>query len=324
MNAAKLPNELNKFSKEDYSDTNQYILLEPYESQKYSIKINTTETGILIEANQVQNSNIVYSIELKTGIYKMTENETPGTSSNPGDLVFLSSENSYYASINNGLNDGNDKWIKLVPKSVRPNSDKLITERTLYYYKGNENIDTVGNITEGTWNGDTISVSRGGTGQTFFSRYHILYGNGTDAIQSGPLNWEDWETATNIGPKAVFKIGDSSTINPNLEYTSPAIPTATETQSGIVTAVTQHFGGNKFFTGGQLGIKTKNSNLNKIIFGTQPTPDVSGINYYTSDTNEWASINVTIPSETTDSNREYFIPQFSFKQYGFSTTYDES
>ena len=25
MNAAKLPNELNKFSKEDYSDTNQYI-----------------------------------------------------------------------------------------------------------------------------------------------------------------------------------------------------------------------------------------------------------------------------------------------------------
>jgi hypothetical protein len=64
MNAAKLPNELNKFSKEDYSDTNQYILLEPYESQKYSIKINTTETGILIEANQVKNSNIVYSIEL--------------------------------------------------------------------------------------------------------------------------------------------------------------------------------------------------------------------------------------------------------------------
>jgi len=64
MNAAKLPNEFNKFSEEDYSDTNQYILLEPYESQKYSIKINKTETGILIEANQVQNSNIVYSIEL--------------------------------------------------------------------------------------------------------------------------------------------------------------------------------------------------------------------------------------------------------------------
>ena len=65
MKAAKLPNEFNnKSSEEDYSDTNQYILLEPYESQKYSIKINKTETGILFEANQVKNSNIIYSIEL--------------------------------------------------------------------------------------------------------------------------------------------------------------------------------------------------------------------------------------------------------------------
>ena len=65
MKAAKLPNEFNnKSSEKDYSDTNQYILLEPYESQKYSIKINKTETGILFEANQVKNSNIIYSIEL--------------------------------------------------------------------------------------------------------------------------------------------------------------------------------------------------------------------------------------------------------------------
>ena len=65
MKAAKLPNEFNnKSSEEDYSDTNQYILKEPYESQKYSIKITKTETGILFEANQVKNSNIIYSIEL--------------------------------------------------------------------------------------------------------------------------------------------------------------------------------------------------------------------------------------------------------------------
>ena len=65
MKAARLPNEFNNtFSEEDYSNTNQYILLEPYENQKYSIKINKTEKGILIEANKVQNSNIFYSIEL--------------------------------------------------------------------------------------------------------------------------------------------------------------------------------------------------------------------------------------------------------------------
>ena len=35
MNAAKLPNKLNKLSEEDYNDTNKYILFEPYENKKY-------------------------------------------------------------------------------------------------------------------------------------------------------------------------------------------------------------------------------------------------------------------------------------------------
>ena len=61
MSTAKLPNEL---SEDDYSHTNKYILSEPYENKKHSIKINKTETGILIEAYQIQNSNILYKIEL--------------------------------------------------------------------------------------------------------------------------------------------------------------------------------------------------------------------------------------------------------------------
>ena len=64
MNAAKLPNELNKLSEEDYNDTNKYILFEPYENKKYSIKINIIETHICIIANQIQNPNIFYTIEL--------------------------------------------------------------------------------------------------------------------------------------------------------------------------------------------------------------------------------------------------------------------
>ena len=64
MNAAKLPNEAYKITEDDYSDTNQYLLLEPYENQKYSIKINKIETGILIQATQVHNSNRLYKIEL--------------------------------------------------------------------------------------------------------------------------------------------------------------------------------------------------------------------------------------------------------------------
>ena len=63
MNAAKLPNEIDK-SKDDNSGTNKYTLLEENENEKFDIKINKTETGILIEANSIQNPNVFYKIEL--------------------------------------------------------------------------------------------------------------------------------------------------------------------------------------------------------------------------------------------------------------------
>ena len=63
MNAAKLPNEIDK-SKDDNSGTNKYTLLEENENEKFDIKINKTETGILIEANSIQNPNMFYKIEL--------------------------------------------------------------------------------------------------------------------------------------------------------------------------------------------------------------------------------------------------------------------
>ena len=58
MNPAKLPNNI---SEDDYSDTSKYILLEQIENKKYSLRINKTETGILIEANQVENPNMICS-----------------------------------------------------------------------------------------------------------------------------------------------------------------------------------------------------------------------------------------------------------------------
>ena len=63
MNAAKLPNEIDK-SKDNNSGTNKYTLLEENENEKFDIKINKTETGILIEANSIQNPNMFYKIEL--------------------------------------------------------------------------------------------------------------------------------------------------------------------------------------------------------------------------------------------------------------------
>ena len=45
-------------------------------------------------------------------------------------------------------------------------------------YSGQSSIDTVGTITTGTWNGSTIPVSHGGTGNTFFSSGSYLVGGG--------------------------------------------------------------------------------------------------------------------------------------------------
>jgi hypothetical protein len=42
--------------------------------------------------------------------------------------------------------------------------------------------DYPGSITSATWNGSTVAVNRGGTGQTTFTAGQIVYGNGTSAL----------------------------------------------------------------------------------------------------------------------------------------------
>lgn len=51
-------------------------------------------------------------------------------------------------------------------------------------YAGQISIDTVGTITTGTWEGSTIDVAHGGTGQTSFTESEYLIGNGTLGITS--------------------------------------------------------------------------------------------------------------------------------------------
>lgn len=51
-------------------------------------------------------------------------------------------------------------------------------------YAGQTSIDTVGTITTGTWEADTITVAHGGTGATTLADGEYLVGNGTGAIQS--------------------------------------------------------------------------------------------------------------------------------------------
>jgi hypothetical protein len=49
-------------------------------------------------------------------------------------------------------------------------------------YIGQASITTLGTITTGTWNADTITVPYGGTGSTSLTQHRVLLGNGTSAI----------------------------------------------------------------------------------------------------------------------------------------------
>ena len=64
MNTANLPNELDILFENEKINTVKYILLEKNENKKYSVEINKTEDSILIEANQIQNPEIIYKISL--------------------------------------------------------------------------------------------------------------------------------------------------------------------------------------------------------------------------------------------------------------------
>jgi hypothetical protein len=44
--------------------------------------------------------------------------------------------------------------------------------------------DYPGSITSATWNGSTVAVNRGGTGQTTFTAGQVLYGNGTSGLST--------------------------------------------------------------------------------------------------------------------------------------------
>ena len=51
-------------------------------------------------------------------------------------------------------------------------------------YTGQASITTVGTITSGTWEGDTVAVAHGGTGATSLTSGEYLVGNGTGAVSS--------------------------------------------------------------------------------------------------------------------------------------------
>lgn len=67
-------------------------------------------------------------------------------------------------------------------------------------YVGQATITTLGTITTGTWNGNTIAVANGGTGATTLGDGFVLLGSGTGAI-----------TALDVTAKGSLLVGDGTT-----------------------------------------------------------------------------------------------------------------
>lgn len=67
-------------------------------------------------------------------------------------------------------------------------------------YVGQATITTLGTVTTGTWNGDTIAVANGGTGATTLGDGYVLLGSGTGAI-----------TALDVTAKGSLLVGDGTT-----------------------------------------------------------------------------------------------------------------
>ena len=235
------------------------------------------------------------------------ENEEHSNNAEHGDLVYLNSaaeENSGYYIFHLKDPINTSTWDKIVAKNIGQ-SDKLITERLLYYYEGNSNISKLGVITQGTWNGNIVDVAHGGTGVNSFINNGILYAgieNNTTVVKSGIMSWGNWVNGTSNGPTITLKIGDVA--NP-LQYTLPAIPIATNDNSGVITTTSQDIRGVKTFTSGAIGLRCINTKLNQILFGTENLSDFDTGDELIGDS-EFASINVKMPFNTT---------QFSFKQF---------
>lgn len=91
-----------------------------------------------------------------------------------------------YALIGNKTNPVNFRAItNNTVKTAVSQTDNLITENTLYYYAGNNNISTVGTISSGAWEGSVIQTRYGGTGTSIApNQGGIIYGATTSSYAS--------------------------------------------------------------------------------------------------------------------------------------------
>lgn len=92
------------------------------------------------------------------------------------ELTSLSHNDVFPITEVNGLTTKKVKW------GTATSTLKVINDALYSPLIGSASITTLGTITTGTWNADTLTVAKGGTGSTSLIAYQLLAGNGTGAV----------------------------------------------------------------------------------------------------------------------------------------------
>lgn len=102
---------------------------------------------------------------------------------------------------------------------------------------GTTYIQTVGTISTGTWNATTISVDKGGTGQTSYTNGQLLIGNTTgNTLTKATLTAGTGITVTNGTGSITIATGQDITTSADVQFDSLGIGTAASGTTGEIRA----------------------------------------------------------------------------------------
>jgi len=167
---------------------------------------NTTDTTIsaAVTTTAVSQvfSNTGLSIAVAAGDYIELKWVSPTWTTNPttvnwfGDVFIQTTVSGLPTDANGYLkNDGAGAMTWDSAATVKTNLSLNNVENTaLSTWAGTTNLTTLGTITTGTWNGTTLAVNKGGTGQTSYTDGQLLIGNSS----GGGLDKTTLTAGTNI------------------------------------------------------------------------------------------------------------------------------
>jgi hypothetical protein len=138
---------------------------------------------------------------------------------------------------------GNSTGNTLAKATLSGTSDEItvsngsgsITLGVASTYAGGSSIATVGTITTGTWQGTTIAVDQGGTGQTSYTDGQLLIGNSTgNTLAKATLSEGEAIDITNGSGTITIAAEDASTTNKGVAELATTAEVTTGTDTGRV------------------------------------------------------------------------------------------